>query len=70
MFAGMARKLPVELEGAIHHMIVLSSQRQTIFRDDRNRLAYLDRIEYCRLRYWKKHQTSRGVGLLGLDPCC
>lgn len=47
----MARKPRVEFEGAFYHVIARGNQRQTIFRDDRDRLHYLDRVEHYRKRY-------------------
>ncbi len=47
----MARKPRVEFEGAFYHVIVRGNQRQKIFRDDRDRLYYLERIEHYRQRY-------------------
>ena len=47
----MARKPRVEFEGAFYHVIVRGNQRQKIFRDDRDRLVYLDRVEHYRQRY-------------------
>jgi putative transposase len=41
----------VEFEGAFYHVIVRGNQRQKIFRDDRDRLYYLKRIEHYRERY-------------------
>jgi putative transposase len=51
MFARMARKPRVEFEGAFYHVIVRGNQRQKIFRDDRDRLYYLKRVEHYRQRY-------------------
>jgi putative transposase len=51
MFARMARKPRVEFEGAFYHVIVRGNHRQKIFRDDRDRLYYLDRVEHYRQRY-------------------
>lgn len=51
MFARMARKPRVEFEGAFYHVIVRGNQRQKVFRDDRDRLTYLDRVEHYRQRY-------------------
>jgi REP element-mobilizing transposase RayT len=51
MFARMARKPRVEFEGAFYHVIVRGNQRQKIFRDDRDRLRYLERFEHYRQRY-------------------
>ena len=47
----MARKPRVEFEGAFYHVIVRGNQRQKIFRDDRDRLYYLGRVEHYRQRY-------------------
>ncbi|MGH7826698.1 MAG: transposase [Candidatus Binatia bacterium] len=47
----MARKPRVEFEGAFYHVIVRGNQRQKIFRDDRDRLYYLKRVEHYRQRY-------------------
>ena len=47
----MARKPRVEFEGAFYHVIVRGNQRQTIFRDDEDRLYYLKRVEHYRQRY-------------------
>ena len=49
--AGMARKPRVEFEGAFYHVIVRGNQRRKIFRDDRDRLNYLERVEHYRQRY-------------------
>src|SRR5207247_9390315 len=51
MFARMARKPRVEFEGAFYHVIVRGNQHQKIFRDDRDRLYYLKRVEHYRKRY-------------------
>jgi REP element-mobilizing transposase RayT len=47
----MARKPRVEFEGAFYHVIVRGNQRQKIFRDERDRLYYLERVEHYRQRY-------------------
>jgi hypothetical protein len=39
MFAGMAMKPRVELEGAFYHVIVRGNQRQKIVRGNRDRLT-------------------------------
>jgi hypothetical protein len=48
----MARKPRVEFDGAlyhiIYHIIVRGNQRQKIFRDDRDRITYLERLEKYR----------------------
>ena len=47
----MARKPRVEFEGAFLYVIARGNQRQKIFRDDRDRLYYLKRVEHYRERY-------------------
>lgn len=47
----MARKPRVEFDGAFYHVIVRGNQRQRTFRDDRDRLTYLERLEHYRQRY-------------------
>jgi REP element-mobilizing transposase RayT len=47
----MARKPRVEFEGAFYHVIARGNQRRSIFSDDRDRKAYLARIERYRKRY-------------------
>lgn len=47
----MARKPRVEFEGAFYHVIARGNQRRSIFSDDRDREAYLARIERYRKRY-------------------
>ena len=47
----MARKPRVEFAGAFYHVIVRGNQRQKIFRDDKDRWSYLQRLEYYRERY-------------------
>lgn len=42
MSARMARKPWVEFVGAFYHVIVRGNQQQKIFRDDQDRLTYLD----------------------------
>ena len=51
IFGAMARKPRVAFEGALYHVIVRGNQRQRTFRDDRDRLRYLERIEHYRQRY-------------------
>ena len=46
----MARKPRVEFDGAFYHVIVRGNQRQRTFQDDRDRIAYLERIEHYRQR--------------------
>jgi len=47
----MVRKPRVEFDGAFYHVIVCGNQRQRNFQDDRDRIAYLERIEHYRERY-------------------
>ena len=47
----MARRPRVEFEGAFYHVIVRGNQRQKIFRDDRDQLYYVERVEHYRQRY-------------------
>jgi putative transposase len=47
----MARKPRVEFEGAFYHVIARGNQRRSIFSNDRDREAYLGRIERYRKRY-------------------
>ena len=47
----MARKPRVEFDGVLYHVIVRGNQRQKTFHDDRDRIAYLERIEHYRQRY-------------------
>jgi REP element-mobilizing transposase RayT len=47
----MARKPRVEFAGTFYHVICRGNQRQAIFRSDRDRTYYLDRLEHYRGRY-------------------
>jgi putative transposase len=47
----MARKPRVEFEGALYHVIARGNQRRDIFRDDTDRITYLERVEHYRERY-------------------
>ena len=47
----MARKPRVEFEGAFYHVIARGNQRQDIFRGDKDRAIYLERLEHYRKRY-------------------
>ena len=48
----MARKPRVEFEGAFYHVIVRGNQRQKVFSDDRDRLAYLERLGTLSRAFW------------------
>lgn len=47
----MARPLRLEAEGAVYHVIARGNERKAVFRDDRDRQAYLDRLIRCRERF-------------------
>src|SRR2546426_753981 len=47
----MARKPRVEFDGALYHVIVRGNHRRDIFRDETDRVTYLERIEHYRERY-------------------
>lgn len=47
----MARKPRVEFDGAFYHVIVRGNQRRSIFCDDQDRKAYLERVEQYRQRF-------------------
>jgi REP element-mobilizing transposase RayT len=38
----MARKPRVEFDGVFYHVIVRGNQRQRIFKDDQDRITYLE----------------------------
>jgi len=47
----MARPLRIDAPGLLHHVIVRGNERRSIFRDDRDRGAYLLRLEKARVRF-------------------
>jgi putative transposase len=47
----MARKPRVEFDGALYHVIVRGNHRRDIFRDETDRITYLERVEHYRRRY-------------------
>jgi putative transposase len=47
----MPRPLRLEAEGAVYHVIARGNERKAVFRDDRDRQAYLDRLVRCRERF-------------------
>ena len=47
----MARPLRLEAEGAIYHVIAIGNERKAVFRDDRDRQEYLDRLIRCQERF-------------------
>ena len=57
----MARPVRIEFAGALYHVIVRGNERKAIFRDDRDRSAYLERLAH----YGEKF----GFLLLALKHC-
>jgi hypothetical protein len=55
----MARPLRLEAEGAVYHVIARGNERKAVFRDDRDRQEYLDRLIRCRGAVW-----TAGSGVL------
>src|SRR5438034_11457317 len=54
--ARMARKLRVEYPGAIYHVMNRGDHREPIFRDDKDRLRFLETLaEACRKTAWQVH---------------
>ena len=52
----MARKLRVEYEGAIYHVINRGDRREKIFLDDRDRRRFLETLEEtCGRTGWQVH---------------
>ena len=44
----MARPLRIEYPGAVYHVICRGNNRQAVFRDDRDRTRYLEKLSlYC-----------------------
>jgi putative transposase len=41
----MPRQLRLEYEGAIYHVLARGNRRESIYRDDRDRLAWLDYLQ-------------------------
>ena len=53
----MARPLRIEFEDAIYHLCARGNERQKVFRDDRDRVQFLELLErscgrYERCRRW------------------
>ena len=52
----MARKLRVEYEGAIYHVMNRGDRREPIFKDDQDRLRFLETLgQTCRKTDWQVH---------------
>jgi len=47
----LARPLRVEVTGAVYHVIARGNERRSVFRDDRDREIYLERLAECRERF-------------------
>lgn len=47
----LTRPVRVELAGAVYHVIARGNERKAIFRDDRDREIYLDRLAQCRSKF-------------------
>jgi putative transposase len=45
------RPLRIDFAGAVHHVIARGNEKKPIFRDDNDRLCYLDRLAACRRRF-------------------
>ena len=53
-FSVMPRQLRLEYEGAIYHVMARGNRRQSIYRDDRDRLAWLDFLSRaCQRTGWR-----------------
>ena len=51
MWLGMARPLRIEYPGAVYHVICRGNNRQNIFKDDRDRNRYLEKlVHYCQVK--------------------
>ena len=46
----LPRPLRLEAAGAVYHVIARGNERKAIFRDDHDRIAYLERLAECRAR--------------------
>jgi len=52
----MARKVRVEFEGAIYHVMCRGDRRENIFEDDADRARFLETLaEACRRTGWRIH---------------
>ena len=48
---GVGRPLRLQGRGAIHHVIARGNERKAVFRDDRDRQEYLNRLDRYRARF-------------------
>ena len=47
----MARPLRIEYAGAVYHVVCRGNNRQNVFKDDRDRKRYLEKlVYYCELK--------------------
>ena len=44
----MSRPLRLEFEGAVYHVLARGNERRYVFRDDRDREKYLERLRHYR----------------------
>jgi putative transposase len=52
----MARRLGIQYEGAIYHVMNRDDRREEIFRDDLNRKRFFQALEaVCRKSGWQVH---------------
>jgi REP element-mobilizing transposase RayT len=52
----MARKLRVEYEGAIYHVMNRGDRREPVFKDDGDRRLFLETLgQACRKTDWQVH---------------
>ena len=52
----MARKIPVEFEGATYHVMCRGDRRENIFEDDADRVRFLETLgQACQRTGWKIH---------------
>jgi REP element-mobilizing transposase RayT len=60
----MARKLRVEYEGAIYHVMNRGDRREEIFLDDRDRRKFLETLgETCDRTAWQLEESEEAGGL-------
>jgi len=66
----MARPLRIEYPGAVYNVVARGNQGRVIYRDDRDRLRFLETLgEACSKTGWRTHayglRGSHGVGRRG-----
>ena len=66
----MPRQLRLEYEGAVYHVMARGNRRESIYRDDRDRLAWLDYLSQASSRrekgvvFWEPGVRERLLALL------